>query len=218
MKAARPRVLILDMDGCLVDSREGILESFRFAARQTMPGLDVDRANVRVGPPIRKMYQRAFPQLTDAGIEKLALAFRAHYDAVGLLKTTLFPGARELLAKCAEAAIDVHLATNKPSRAAQTILERLEVQSYFKSIVAVDSRQPPYSGKMELLAHLCELNRVHCPSALYVGDTEEDLLAANACGMPFVFASYGYGGNVEHPSVIASLSELLPLFEPEAGR
>jgi len=204
--------LILDLDGCLVDSRDGIIESFLAAAREALPGRAVDVDKVRVGPPIRVMCQRAFPGLGEAELLRVTAAYRAHYDTVGLLKTTLFDGGEELLAHCVELGVEVDIATNKPMRAAGAILSRLDLGQYLRSVTTVDATNPPFAGKEELLRYLCRMNHLDGATAWYVGDTEEDRLAAEACGLGFIFAAFGYGEST-HPRRIGSLRELIPLLE-----
>lgn len=198
------------MDGCLVDSREGILESFTAAVREVLPNRAFDPASVRVGPPIREMCRRTFPDLPEADLQKLVLGYRAHYDTTGLEKTTLFPGGRELLEQCVARGLEVDIATNKPMRAAGGIISRLDLGGFLRSVITVDAVSPPFAGKLQLLQYVCQINHVDFSTALYVGDTEEDLLAARTCGLQFVFAAFGYG-QADYPLRVNSLSELAQL-------
>ena len=45
---------------------------------------------------------------------------------------------------------------------------------------------------------------------VYVGDTPGDLTASQGAGVPFIFATYGFGqlSSAEAPARIASLAEL----------
>ena len=49
--------LLLDLDGTLVDSRPGILESYRLAAETVLPGQTYDLAGVSVGPLLPQMFR-----------------------------------------------------------------------------------------------------------------------------------------------------------------
>ncbi|HWD17818.1 MAG TPA: HAD hydrolase-like protein, partial [Verrucomicrobiae bacterium] len=116
------RTLILDLDGCLIDSQEGIRESVTVAARETLPGHDLDLTKLRVGPPIKIMCARAFPELPEGDLQKLAQGYRAHYDIIGFKKTHVYPGGRLLLERCRAEGVAVDIATNKPRRAVDAIL------------------------------------------------------------------------------------------------
>src|SRR5580704_2777763 len=93
-----PTSLLLDLDGTLIDSKPGIMESYQFAAESVLPGQKYDVAGVTVGPPLPKMFQSSFPKASEAQIENLVITFREHYANEGLSNTTLFDNATDLLA------------------------------------------------------------------------------------------------------------------------
>lgn len=57
------------------------------------------------------------------------------------------------------------------------------------------------------------MERNHLKSPVYVGDTQGDLMAAEKAGVPFIFASYGYGKPERWDGAIGSFKELLSLVE-----
>jgi phosphoglycolate phosphatase len=185
--------LIMDLDGTLLDSKPGILESFCSAVKSVFPGLALDMAKVPVGPPIRQICTAAFPGISESDLERLARAYRAHYDSQGCMKTRLYEGAREVLSRCAQSGRTLDVATNKPLGVTTTLLSHLEIGGFFRSVVAVDSIQPPFAGKTEIIRHLLKSNRMDLAHTVLVGDTAEDAAAARMCGIGFIWASYGYG-------------------------
>ncbi len=185
--------LLLDLDGTLVDSKPGIMESYRFAAETVLPGQAYDAAAVSVGPPLPQMLQASFPKASAAQIENLTKTFREHYGKEGLFKTTLFDNAPGLLARCHGHGIHLYIATNKPLRLTTSILDRLNIARFFREVLAVDSSQPPFPGKAAMLRHLLNIHKCNAGDAIYVGDTGEDAAAAAACGLRFIWAAYGYG-------------------------
>jgi phosphoglycolate phosphatase len=203
--------LILDLDGTLLDSRPGVVNSFCRAAKVVFPIVDLDAAKVPVGPPIRRICTAVFPAISEEELERMTRAYRAHYDSEGCLQTRLYEGALELLSECGRRHIPIDVATNKPQRVTTSILSRLEIDRFFRSVVAVDSADPPFAGKSAILKHLMTLNRLNLERTLYVGDTAEDAAAAQTCGIRFVWAAYGYGkleGGEEVFRTINKLAEL----------
>jgi phosphoglycolate phosphatase len=202
--------LLLDLDGTLIDSKPGIMESYRFAAESVLPGHAYDAAAVVVGPPLPQMYQASFPKASEAQIESLVGTFRDHYGREGLLKTTMFDNASDLLARCRRRGIDLYIATNKPLRLTTSILDHLKIARFFREVLSVDSTHPPFAGKDAMLRHLLDIHHIGASDAIYVGDTGEDAAAAAACGLRFVWASYGYGklSDKQLKSVFGTLQRL----------
>ena len=58
----------------------------------------------------------------------------------------------------------------------------------------------------ETIRLLMERNGIE--QAIYVGDTQGDLNAADLAGIPFVYAAYGFGQVNRETEQIASLGEL----------
>jgi phosphoglycolate phosphatase len=188
-----PRSLILDLDGTLIDSRPGILDSFAVAVQAIFPGMEFDPATVVLGPPIRQMFQASFPETGEMERERLFRAFRDHYDSDGSLKTQLYDGAREVLACCQRRGINLHIATNKPLHISTAILSHFKIDHYFQSILASDSTQPPFPDKTAMIRHLLRENSLDAGVTFHVGDSVEDAIAAAQSGVRFIWAAYGYG-------------------------
>jgi phosphoglycolate phosphatase len=65
--------------------------------------------------------------------------------------------------------------------------------------------------KGENIKLIIERNNLTDP--VYVGDTEGDLKAARFAGIPFIYASYGFGKVSEYDYIIKGLNELLRIEE-----
>jgi phosphoglycolate phosphatase-like HAD superfamily hydrolase len=210
--------LILDLDGTLIDSRPVILECFGKAVEAVFPGRVFDGASVRLGPPVGRMFQIAFPEATESELGEMLRAFRRHYDREAPVKTAPYDGALKTLAHCRSRGIVLDIATNKPWRISSAILAHLKLDGYIRRIVASDSVQPPFASKVEMVRHLMESGRLKPAETWLVGDSVEDAAAAAECGLPFVWAAYGYGrlGRAERKSAfrtirtLGGLTQLLP--------
>jgi len=210
-----PSSLILDLDGTLLDSRPAILKCYSRAVKSVFPGRVFDSASVSLGPPLRRMFQISFPEATGLEVDELLRAFRGHYDREGPVKTPAFSGAAKVLAHCQQRGIALYVATNKPLRVSKDILAHLNLDHFFRSIVASDSGQPPFASKAQMARHLLRADRLKPDETWYVGDSMEDAAAAAECGLPFVWAAYGYGrlGSADTKSVFRTLHTLAGLTE-----
>ncbi|MGD0815421.1 MAG: HAD family hydrolase [Verrucomicrobiota bacterium] len=185
--------LFLDLDGTLIDSKPGIMESYRIAAETVLPGQAYDAAAVSVGPPLPEMFRKSFPNASKPQIEDLVKAFRQYYETEGMLRTPLFDTAADLLVLWHKQNINLFIVTNKPARISSIILDNLRISRFFRAVLAVDSIQPPFAGKAAMIQQLLRHHHLNLRDAVYVGDTGEDAAAAAACGLRFVWAAYGYG-------------------------
>jgi phosphoglycolate phosphatase len=205
--------LIFDLDGTLIDSKPGVVKSFVLAAKTVFPEIALDKSLVPVGPPIRQICQAVFPNIAEPEMERMAAAFRVHYDSQGWTNTELYDGAGDVLSKCKQNGLMLDIATNKPLGVTKAVLSHLKIDGFFRSVVAVDSITPPFAGKTEIIRHLIKLNRMDLERTVYVGDTAEDAEAARACGIRFVWAAYGYGRMKGGEQILATINKLAELGE-----
>ena len=85
----------------------------------------------------------------------------------------------------------------------EAFLHAHHLEKYFKDI-EMSGRTGKDKGHNILLL----MERNHIQEAVYIGDTHGDQEASRFAGIPFIFASYGFG-NVTHPDkVIKSFKEL----------
>ena len=59
------------------------------------------------------------------------------------------------------------------------------------------------------------IRRNHLLNPIYVGDTDKDREASEYAGIPFVFASYGFGNVTKCDYKIDDISEMLTIFGEE---
>ncbi len=201
------------MDGTLIDSKPVILDCFARAAQAVFPGRAFDAAAVRLGPPLRAMFQLTFPEAAPSELESLVRVFRSHYDHEGPTQTRAYEGAIETLAHCQSRGIALDIATNKPWRISTAILTHLKMDGFFRFIVGSDTVQPPFAGKGEMVRHLLQAGPLQPGQTWYLGDSPEDAAAAAQCRLPFVWAAYGYGrlGPAEIKSVYKTIHSLSAL-------
>ena len=185
--------LIFDLDGTLVDSRPGILFSLKQAVRQVFPDSKPDSLEFNIGAPVREMLKRALEKPSEQKLDKLEAAFRSVYDGEGWKMTQLFPGVTETLKVFQSHDISMYIVTNKPSHSTGKILSHLGLSPYFLEIVCPDSHQPQFKEKTESLNYLLDKNAMQGEHVIYVGDTLDDLLTADALNVPFIGVEYGYG-------------------------
>jgi phosphoglycolate phosphatase len=189
----REPVLVFDLDGTLIDSAPGILRAFGAAlhGRGIQPALAL-RPEI-VGPPLRETLKLLAPRADAAEIDALAEAFKLAYDSSGLFESRVFDGVAAMLAELAAAGTRMFIVTNKRIAPTRAIVAHLGWSGYFEALYALDAFAPPLPDKAATLDRLLRDFDLARAAAIYVGDRREDGLAAQANGVRFVHARWGYG-------------------------
>jgi len=189
--------IIFDLDGTLIDSSTGILDSF--AKAFTSCSLDPIRpfsADI-IGPPLMETLSVLSGTSDKDVLNKLAEEFKSHYDTFGYKKTIVFPGINEMLSRFKDSGLHLYIATNKRIFPTTKIINYLKWNEIFEGIFSLDSYLPSASSKSEVLSKLVEGNNLKKGNVVYIGDREEDNLAAIASNIPFLMVSWGYDGAEE---------------------
>ena len=189
----RLRAVLFDMDGTLLDSAPdfiAICQAMR-AARDLPPIADkLIRDQVSGGA--RAMVAANFAMNPDAAeFEALRLEFLERYQQHCAVLTRPFEGMDELLRDIEQAKLIWGVATNKPLRYAEPIMQQLGLAERSAVLVCPDhvSRSKP-DPEMILLA--CAKIGVEPAATLFVGDDERDIEAGRAAGCKTAAVSYGY--------------------------
>lgn len=178
-KTVAPRAVLCDLDGTLVDSRDGILRAFRHAlAAEGLPAVPDDVVLATVGAPLPDAFARLTgrPELT----ERLRAHYRACYEGVCVSGSSLAPGVAETLPRLAERA-GLAVVTTKGRHFPRKILDGHGVAHHFRVWVGADDVKnlKPHPEPV-LLA--CDRLGVPPREAAMVGDTPYDVLAGRAAG------------------------------------
>ncbi|MCQ8240656.1 HAD hydrolase-like protein [Rhizosaccharibacter radicis] len=189
--------VLLDLDGTLVASREGIVGGLHRALRDL--GHEPDPAQDLtwvVGPPLHDILRRL---LAERGDDRVALGierYRHHYERDGMFDSPLFPDIDAAVRAIADAGRQLFLATSKPLHVAQRIVEVRGLRPLFTALYGA---RPDDSGaeKPELIARLIHEQRLDPGRAVMVGDRRFDITGAHANGVRAVGVLWGYGGREE---------------------
>jgi phosphoglycolate phosphatase len=195
-----PRAILFDLDGTLIDS----VPDLAAAIDQMLEALHcvpAGEANVRcwVGNGAKKLVQRAlhYAQNECAAIlsaQQLISAyplFIEYYAQFASHKTQVYAGVKETLTYFKNKGVLLAVVTNKPQQFTPEILERLGLADFFQLIVCGDTlpTQKPHPEPLLYVANAWGLSVDDC---VMVGDSVNDIAAANAASMRSVCVSYGY--------------------------
>lgn len=185
--------LVLDLDGTLVDSVPDLLASANrlMAARELAP-FGAPELTGMVGDGAAALIQRAMAARGRAASAEDLEAFLADYTAHAADVTRPFPEVEPTLRALHDEGWRLAVCTNKPERAARTLLEALGLLPFFAAIGGGDSFPVRKPDPAHLLATIAAASGDPAASVM-VGDHRNDVLAAAGAGVPCVFARWGYG-------------------------
>ncbi|MBZ0105894.1 MAG: HAD family hydrolase [Sulfuricella denitrificans] len=187
-------VFVFDFDGTLIDSAPGILEAFSAAMNDAGIVSCVPLDSNLIGPPLAETLMRISGSSDAALIRLLTEKFKHHYDSAGVASTHAYPGVETMLERFMETGVPMHVSTNKRLSVTRAIIEKLGWQDRFASVYALDMVEPRLPGKAQLLSKQIGEQGIDSARTCYVGDKLEDGHAADANGLAFFYASWGYGG------------------------
>jgi len=192
---AVPHTIIFDLDGTLVDSSPGILASLETAFRLAeVDPIQPLHASL-IGPPLRETVAHLAPRQSISKVDQIIANFKSSYDSSGYLSTKAYPGIFIMLCALKSSGFRLHIATNKRASPTRLILSCLGWNNFFESVYSPDSFLPESASKAKLISTQLDRECLSCHQALYVGDRLEDWHSAQANGLCFAWAHWGFGAD-----------------------
>jgi phosphoglycolate phosphatase len=211
-------LVLLDLDGCLIDSTDAITGSIRHALTEV--GIDAPPADALrwcIGPPLLE----SLTQLLASAEADVSLAtrcldhYRDHYRTWSPTRTRVIAGIPEAMAAMAESA-RLAVVTSKPGPAAVPLIEHLGLAERLAAVHAPQADHRVEHKAVTLARALADLAPGADPAAaVMVGDRSHDVVAGLACGTGTIGVSWGAGDRaelaeagahqiVEHPHQLAA--------------
>lgn len=183
------RNIIFDLDGTLIDSSAGVVEAVNYALAQNgLPEEPPDRIVSYIGYPLERM----FSDFTDFPYKKLHGEFQVKARESIIRSATALSGVDEVLARFHTTGFRMAVATTKIRRHVEGIIDKLGWRRYFATSVGADDVKKVKPSPDAL--HLVVKDLAADPAeSIYIGDTENDVLAARAVPMLSVGVASPYG-------------------------
>lgn len=186
-------LLIFDLDGTLVDTAQDV----QFCINETraqmgLPPLSMEEARKSIGPGPNTFVDLVLPKEKKHLLDEFIKLFRSCY-LIHLSDHSLpFDGVIDLLDELQNQGIPLAVATNKPRRYTDKLLQTLDLLKYFSGVFTPDdvfSRKPD----PEIILKVLEVMNAPAERSLLIGDTDNDILAGRGAGVRTCGVTYGYG-------------------------
>lgn len=186
------KTIIFDLDGTLLDTLEDLADACNYALRQVgAPERSLSEVRCFVGNGIARLMELAIPGgLEDPDYEKGLAVIRAYYDTHNQIKTAPYAGILELLDELKARGCRLAVVSNKPDSSVKPL-----VKDYFGDrFEAAIGDQAGIARKPapDLVLKALEDMDVTLEDAVYVGDSEVDLLTAKNTGLPCISVTWGF--------------------------
>ncbi len=223
MRFTNKTAIHFDLDGTLIDSVPdlalGVNEMLTILGRETF---SEETIRYWVGNGAQTLVKRALlgkreiaEPLDEAYFKEAHGIFLEAYAKHLCKATRAYPHVIETLQALKAKGYRLTIITNKPAQFVEPILEHLDFGDLVESFLGGDSL-PEKKPHPLPLHHMCERLELDIEASVMVGDSKNDILAANACGMQSIGVTYGYNYGEEitrydPDAVVNDFSDLLKL-------
>jgi phosphoglycolate phosphatase len=199
LKFTDKKAILFDLDGTLIDSAPDLALAINHML--TSIGRDVispDIIRSWVGNGASVLVQRGLSGKTEIDndldpdlLEKSLAIFLDFYAKNLCVDTVTYPHVRSSLKILKAKGYRLAIVTNKPYDFIQPILDGLALNGLFELLVGGDTLAKRKPDPLPL-HYTCEKLGVTVDECVMVGDSKNDILAANAANMQSIGLSYGY--------------------------
>ncbi len=215
MRSGSIRSIIFDLDGVLIDSSAGIVDSTNYVLRNVdCTEREASEIKPYIGCPLPLMFSDFAPEVD---YERIRPLFKERAREVIVQTSELLPLALEALQRLQAAGFEMAIGSTKIRAHIVGVIDKFNLGDIFKAVVGGDEAQPKPAPDIFQLA----LERLGSTkeTTVVIGDTINDVLAAEAAGIPVVVVASEFGDPKRleaHPS-LSRVDDLLHFAEILCG-
>ena len=188
-----PLAVLFDLDGTLIDTApEFVAIGLQLRQAAGLPAIAPDTIRSSVSDGAIGMVATALGMTTtDPAFEQWRQRFLNDYEKGLGQHSEPYPGLLALISTLASVGIKWGVVTNKLSRFAHPLMEKMAFDPAADIIITPDdvTHPKPHPESLILACH-----RLNCPPdrTVFIGDHRRDIEAGNAAGCATIAAAYGY--------------------------
>ena len=182
-------IVFFDLDGTLVDTCEGIINSVKIVLEQYNADYSEDHSYHYIGPPLKVMFEEC--GIDNEQIDNAIKIFRRRYNTLGKYESTPYEEIAGCLQNLKECGYCLYVATSKPEDISRDILEKHRMSGLFYGIYGAIPEKGIMSKADVIKRILC--TGVESERVIMVGDTEYDVIGAKQYNIPTIGVGWGYG-------------------------
>lgn len=193
----RYQTVVFDFDGTVADTAQGIFESVEYALRKmALPPAPTETLRRFIGPPLPYSF-REFIGLSDADVQTAVTYYRENYGDQGKYKLIFYEGIPQLMHSLRQLGVHTCLASAKPDRFIQQILDHFDARSWFDCAKGMPLQEQSADKSGIIRDVVKSVGADLDDHVLMVGDTKYDMIGAKEIGIDALGVLYGYGSSEE---------------------
>ena len=180
------KLILLDMDGVLFDSRLNMQLSWRDVQKKFIINKSFNQYFRYAGIPFKNILRKI--QIT-----KNLNSIESFYQKSSLKyfnKIKLYPDVKTTLSKLSKRHIALGIFTSKHRKRTLKLIKKFNLQFKVISTPSKGIRGKPYPDQINKSLKKFKISK---KEVVYVGDMNVDCIAAKKSGIRFIYAAYGYG-------------------------
>lgn len=204
------KYLFFDLDGTLVDTTQGVIDSFNYALKHFGHAeIPQSEQYKYMGPPLQYSFQN-FAGLSIQDSQDAVNLYRKRYSEVGIDKCEIFPEIPSILSKAKEKGYSLAVATSKNENEAFKVLDKYNLTKYFDCISGSSSDGRIESKKDVIIQALKRLGISDYNSVLMIGDRKYDIIGAKECKIDSagIYTGYAEENELENASATFTFKSL----------
>ena len=200
------KAVIFDLDGTLWDSTgcaSGIWNRVLSNYKEITWKMTKEKAERLMGKTMEEIGLVLFPELSEEKRSSIVDEYgAAEVEYLTENGAVLYDGLEETLKKLKQE-YELYIVSNCQDGYVPAFLYAHKLGRYFSDIEMSGRTGLDKGSNIRLI-----MERNNIQRAVFIGDTESDEKAARIAGIPFIYASYGFGKATEPDAVITKITEL----------
>ena len=189
------KLIIFDLDGTLLDTREDIADACNYALRMCgHPERDLTEYNMLVGRGIYNLFRSALPpeSRSDESVLEMKSHFVPYYNSHICDKTKPYTGIIEMLDILAKEGITFAIASNKYQEGTEILVKKLLSRYGFIRILGQRDNKPIKPDPEIINEIMSAVHGIKAEEVIYCGDSDVDMQTGINAGIKTIGVTWGF--------------------------
>ncbi|MBQ4570763.1 MAG: HAD family hydrolase [Bacilli bacterium] len=185
------KAVLFDLDGTILNTLDDLFYSTNYALEKyNLKKRTYEEIRCFVGNGVKVLIEKAVGENHQHLVDNVILEFKNHYKEHSLDHIKEYDGIKEVLIELKRKGLKLAVVTNKFNQAAQDIINK-----YFNGIFDIvlgETKELNRKPHPDMCNYVLKELGINPSEALYVGDSDVDILTAKNAGLKCISCSWGF--------------------------